>query len=64
VQAVCGNDASKLTALHTRFSSPVFPGETLVCEIWKDGQEAVRFRAKVAERDVVVLSHGFAGIKA
>ena len=64
VQAVCGNDASRLTALHTRFSSPVFPGETLVCEIWKDGSEAVRFRAKVAERDIIVLSHGFAGIKA
>ncbi len=64
VQAACDNDASRLTALHTRFSSPVFPGETLVCEIWKDTNESVRFRAKVAERDVVVLSHGFAGIKA
>jgi len=64
VQMVCDNDASRLTALHTRFSSPVFPGETLVCEIWREGTEAVRFRAKVAERDIVVLSHGFAGIKA
>ena len=64
VQAACDNDASRLTALHTRFSSPVFPGETLVCEIWRDGKDAVRFRAKVAERDIVVLSHGYAGIKA
>jgi acyl dehydratase len=64
VQAACDNDASRLTALHTRFSSPVFPGETLVCEIWREGQDAVRFRAKVAERDIVVLSHGYAGIKA
>jgi len=52
-----------LTALHTRFSSPVFPGETIVCEIWREGKDAVRFRAKVAERDIVVLSHGYAGIK-
>ena len=64
VQAACNNDATRLTALHTRFSSPVFPGETLVCEIWHDGDHAVRFRAKVAERDIVVLSHGYAGIKA
>ena len=64
VQAACDNDATRLTSLHTRFSSPVFPGETLVCEIWREGAEAVRFRAKVAERDIVVLSHGFAGIKA
>jgi acyl dehydratase len=50
--------------MDTRFSSPVFPGETLVCEMWRDGNEAIRFRAKVKERDIMVLSHGFAGIKA
>ena len=64
VQAACNNDATRLTQLDTRFSSPVFPGETLVCEMWRDGKEAVRFRAKVKERDIVVLSHGYAGIKA
>ncbi len=63
VQAACNNDATRLISMNTRFSSPVYPGETVVCEIWKDGEEAVRFRAKVAERDVVVLSNGFAGIK-
>ena len=63
VQTVCGNDANKLASLNTRFSSPVYPGETLVVEMWKDGNTGVRFRAKVAERDVIVLSHGFAGIK-
>ena len=63
VQAACNNDATRLVSMNTRFSSPVYPGETVVCEIWKDGDEAVRFRAKVAERDVVVLSNGFAGIR-
>lgn len=63
VQAACDNDASRLVSMHTRFSSPVYPGETVVCEIWKDTGHDVRFRAKVAERDVVVLSNGFAGIK-
>ncbi len=63
VQTACGNDASKLMSLNTRFSSPVFPGETLIVEMWRDGSKGVRFRAKVAERDIVVLSHGYAGIK-
>lgn len=63
VQTACGNDASKLTSLNTRFSSPVYPGETLIVEMWKDGNKGVHFRAKVAERDIVVLSHGYAGIK-
>ena len=64
VQAACNNDATRLTQMDTRFSSPVYPGETLVCEMWRDGAEAIRFRAKVKERDIVVLSHGYAGIKA
>jgi acyl dehydratase len=63
VQTACGNDANKLASMNTRFSSPVYPGETLVVEMWKDGHKGVRFRAKVAERDIVVLSHGYAGIK-
>jgi acyl dehydratase len=63
VQTLCGNDASRLKALHNRFSSPVYPGETLVVEMWKTGANSASFRAKVAERDVVVLSHGFAEFK-
>ncbi len=39
-----------------RFSAPVFPGETIRTEIWRDGS----FRARVAERDVVVVDHGLA----
>ena len=63
VQTACGNDASRLGSMNTRFSSPVFPGETLLVEMWKDENKGVRFRAKVAERDIVVLSHGYAGLK-
>ena len=64
VQAACGGDATRLTALHTRFSSPVYPGETLAVEIWRAGADGVHVRAKVTERDVVVLTNGYAGIKA
>jgi acyl dehydratase len=40
-----------------RFSAPVFPGETIVTEIWVDGS-TVSYRSKVKERDVVVLNNG------
>ena len=63
MQAACEGDGTRLTSLNTRFSSPVFPGETLAVEMWKTAG-GVQFRAKVAERDIVVMSHGFAGIKA
>ncbi len=54
-----GFDPTRLQAMGARFSSPVYPGETLRVEMWQQGS-AVQFRTKVVERDVVVLSHGTA----
>ena len=34
--------------------APVYPGETIRTEIWKDGG----FRARVIERDIVVVNNG------
>lgn len=58
----CGGDPARLKALDIRFAAPVYPGETLVTEIWRvPGQPTqVQLRARVLERDKVVLSHGFA----
>ena len=40
-----------------RFSAPVFPGETIVTEMWVDGP-IVSFRSKLKEREVVVINNG------
>jgi acyl dehydratase len=61
VSAVCGGDASRLRSIGTRFAAPVYPGETLRIEIWRRG-DAVQFRTRVVERDIVVLSHGTAAL--
>ena len=61
LQSCCNDDPAKLKSVSLRFSSPVYPGETIVTEMWKDGN-VVSFRAKVAERDVVVLNNGRAEI--
>jgi acyl dehydratase len=55
--AMCNYDAASITGFDVRFSSPVFPGETIVTEMWRDGA-VISFRAKVKERDVVVLNNG------
>ncbi len=57
ISSVCKYDAKKITGFDARFSAPVFPGETIVTEIWVDGS-VVSFRCKLKERDVVVLNNG------
>jgi acyl dehydratase len=61
LKACCGNDPSRLKSLQVRFSSPVFPGETIRSELWQDGA-TVSFRGRVLERDVVVLNNGLANV--
>ncbi len=58
---VCDYDPAKLKSFNLRFTSPVYPGETIVTEIWKDGSD-ISFRCKVKERDVVVLNNGYAKV--
>ena len=57
--ALADGDPAALTHLQLRFSSPVYPGETIRTEMWRDGSD-VTFRARVVERDVVVLNNGLA----
>lgn len=57
---LCGNDPAKLKRLNVRFSSPVFPGETIRTDIWEEKDGRAAFRATVVERDVTVLNNGLA----
>jgi acyl dehydratase len=53
-------DDARFKELAMRFSSPVYPGETIQCEIWKNGS----FRALVPERETVVVNNGYAAFAA
>ena len=55
------DDASRLGSFDLRFSAPVYPGETISTDIWKDG-DTCSFRARIAERDALVLNNGRAVI--
>jgi acyl dehydratase len=61
VKTVCDYHPDRLQALNVRFSSPVFPGETIKMEMWREGKH-VLYRASVIERGVMVLNNGYAEI--
>jgi 3-hydroxyacyl-CoA dehydrogenase/3a,7a,12a-trihydroxy-5b-cholest-24-enoyl-CoA hydratase len=59
-RAVLGHaadDPQKFKSIKVRFAESVFPGETLITEIWRESPTRVVFRARVKERDKVVISN-------
>ncbi len=58
LKTLCGYDPSRLRRMDVRFSAPVYPGETIRTEIWREAPGRASFRARVVERDVVVLNNG------
>ena len=63
IKACCGGNPARLQSMQVRFSAPVFPGETIRTEMWPDGSR-ISFRARVVERDVMVLGNGLATVAA
>jgi acyl dehydratase len=57
LRACCNNDPARIAGLDARFSSPVYPGETVTTRIWRDGN-AVAFECVVAARGVTVIKSG------
>ncbi len=55
---LCDGDASRLRRFDLRFTTPVYPGETLRTEVWKQGTGVAAFRVRVPARDVIVLNNG------
>ena len=61
LRTFCANEPARLKSMACRFSSPVFPGENLILQAWRAGQN-VAFRVLVPQRNVVAISFGNATI--
>jgi acyl dehydratase len=57
------NRPDRIAAFDVRFASPVYPGETIVTRMWKDGA-VVSFDCVVAERGVTVIRNGRCELRA
>jgi len=50
----CANDPSRLTSLSVRFSGVVYPGDTIITEMWQEGDGKIIVQAKTQEGRVVI----------
>ncbi|MDB5497445.1 MAG: 3-alpha,7-alpha, 12-alpha-trihydroxy-5-beta-cholest-24-enoyl-CoA hydratase [Phenylobacterium sp.] len=57
LQAITGYDPDQILSHQARFSAPVFPGDTITVDLWKDGQ-VISFEARVKERNATVIKNG------
>lgn len=61
LKTLCDYDPARLNRMRVRFSAPVYPGETIRTEMWRDGNK-IAFRCRSVERDIVVINNGYAEV--
>lgn len=64
LELLCDGEPSRLRQLDVRFASPVYPGELLRVDLWRQPNREAAFRVYSADRDVLVLNNGFAKVSA
>jgi len=57
LKTACDYDHTKIKGFDVRFSAPVFPGETIITDMWKDGN-VLSFQCRLKERDATVIKNG------
>ncbi len=57
LREVAKYDHTRIRGFDVRFSSPVYPGETILTDMWVDGA-VVSFRCRLKEREVTVINNG------
>jgi (3R)-3-hydroxyacyl-CoA dehydrogenase / 3a,7a,12a-trihydroxy-5b-cholest-24-enoyl-CoA hydratase / enoyl-CoA hydratase 2 len=57
IKSFSKNDARYFKSIRARFAESVFPGETLVTEMWKESDTRVVLRTRIKERDKLAISN-------
>ena len=62
LKSVCDYDYRRIEGLDVRFSAPIYPGESIEVDTWRDGN-VVSFRCRVPSRNLVVMDNGKCTLK-
>jgi len=57
IEGFMEDDPDRFKSIQVRFSKPVFPGETIVCQMWKTSDKEIVCKARVKERDIDVITN-------
>lgn len=58
VRALTGDRPETVRRFDARFSSPVYPGDALAIDVWRESAASFGFRARIPARNVVALQNG------
>ncbi len=62
VKSCCDYAPERLLRIRVRFSSPVYPGETIRTEIWSLAEGIIAFRCLSVQQEKTVINNGYAEI--
>ncbi|MCK6578489.1 MAG: MaoC family dehydratase N-terminal domain-containing protein [Anaerolineae bacterium] len=63
LKAFADNDIARFKRIKARFVKHVFPGETLITEMWRESDQRILFQTRVAERDSVAISSAYVELR-
>jgi acyl dehydratase len=63
LKLIGSDEPARLKRVDCRFTSPVFPGDTLTIAVWREVTGRAAFRVHVPKRGALVLNNGYAEIE-